>query len=51
MADGEGVVAPGNQLGKSGVTPERWKQVEALFEQALEVPAGETVAVSRERSQ
>ena len=41
MADGQGVVTPGNQLGKSGVTSERWKQVEALFEQTLEAPAAE----------
>ena len=41
MADGEGVVAQGNQLGKSGVTSERWKQVEALFEKTLEAPAAQ----------
>src|ERR1044072_1899290 len=41
MADGEGVVVPGNQRGKSGVTGERWKRVEALFEQTLEAPAAE----------
>src|SRR4051794_5177867 len=41
MANGEGVVAPGNQLGGSRVTSERWKQVEALFEQTLEAPAPE----------
>src|SRR5438045_3390687 len=37
MADSEGVVASGNQPRKSRVTAERWKQVEALFEQTLEV--------------
>jgi len=42
VADSEGVVASGNQLGKSGVTSsERWKQAEALFEQTLETPAAE----------
>jgi serine/threonine protein kinase len=41
MADSEGMAAPGNQLGKSRVTSERWKQVEALFEQTLEAPAPE----------
>ena len=41
MADGESVVAQGNQLGDSGVTSERWKKVEALFEQTLEAPATE----------
>lgn len=41
MADSEGVVAPGNQFGKSGVTSGRWQQVEALFEQTLEAPASE----------
>ena len=46
MADGKGVAAQGNR--QSGVTPERWKQVEALFEQALEIPAGRTIGVSPE---
>jgi serine/threonine protein kinase len=41
MADGEGVVAPGNWRGQSSVISEQWKQVEALFEQTLEVPAAE----------
>ncbi len=41
MADGQGLVAPGNRREQSGVIPERWKQVEALFEQALEVPTAE----------
>jgi eukaryotic-like serine/threonine-protein kinase len=39
MADGKGVALQGNRHG--GVTPKRWKEVEAVFEQALEVPAGE----------
>ena len=39
MADGEGVASPGNR--QSGVTPERWKQVEAIFEEVLEIPPGE----------
>src|SRR5438045_2517862 len=39
MANGEGLVASGNQFRKSGVTSERWKQVEALFEQTLDAPA------------
>src|SRR5207342_2580211 len=34
-------VAPGNQLRKSRVTSERWKQVEALFEQTLDAPEAE----------
>jgi eukaryotic-like serine/threonine-protein kinase len=38
MADGEGLASPGNR--QSRVTPERWKQVEAVFEDALEIPAG-----------
>ncbi len=42
MADGEGVAIPGNR--QSGVTPERWKEVEAVFEQVLEVPVGERSA-------
>jgi eukaryotic-like serine/threonine-protein kinase len=41
MADSESVVASGNQLGKSRVIAERWKKVEALFEQTLETPAAE----------
>jgi tetratricopeptide (TPR) repeat protein/tRNA A-37 threonylcarbamoyl transferase component Bud32 len=48
MADGEGLVAQGNQLGKSGVTSsERWKQVEALFERTLEAPAAERTGFLR----
>jgi eukaryotic-like serine/threonine-protein kinase len=39
MADGQGVVAQGNQLWKSRVSAERWKRVEALFERILEAPA------------
>ena len=39
MADGKGVALQGNRHG--GVTPKRWKEVEAVFEQVLEVPAGE----------
>jgi serine/threonine protein kinase/predicted negative regulator of RcsB-dependent stress response len=42
VADGEGVAIPGNR--QSGVTPERWKEVEAVFEQVLEVPVGERSA-------
>src|SRR5919109_5500004 len=38
MADGEGVASPANR--ESRVTPERWKQVEAIFEEALEIPFG-----------
>jgi eukaryotic-like serine/threonine-protein kinase len=45
MADGEGVAVQGNRQG--GVTPERWKEVEAVFEQVLEVPAGERSALLR----
>ncbi len=41
MANGKSMAAPGNERGKSGVTSEKWKQVEALFEQALEVPTAE----------
>jgi non-specific serine/threonine protein kinase/serine/threonine-protein kinase len=41
MADGEGVVAPGDERGKGGVTSARWQQIEALFEQALEAPVAE----------
>jgi tetratricopeptide (TPR) repeat protein len=36
MADGEGVVTSGNQRGESRMSSERWKKVEALFEQTLE---------------
>jgi len=39
MADGEGLASPGNR--QSRVTPERWKQVETIFEEALEIPPGE----------
>src|SRR6478752_5276966 len=39
MADGKGVALQGNRHG--GVTPKRWKELEAVFEQVLEVPAGE----------
>ena len=39
MADSEGMAAQGNQLRENGVTSERWKQAEALFEQALDAPA------------
>jgi len=39
MADGKGVALPGNR--QSRVTPERWKQVETIFERALEIPPGE----------
>ena len=42
MADSEGVAIPGNR--QSGVTSERWKEVEAVFEQVLEVPVGERSA-------
>ena len=45
MADGEGVAVPGNRQG--GVNPERWKDVEAVFEQALELPPGEQSAFLR----
>jgi tetratricopeptide (TPR) repeat protein/predicted Ser/Thr protein kinase len=41
MADGQGVVAQGDG---GGVTLERWKQIEAVFQQALELPAGERPA-------
>jgi serine/threonine protein kinase/tetratricopeptide (TPR) repeat protein len=39
MADGEGLASPGNR--QSRVTPERWKQVETIFEEVLEIPPGE----------
>jgi serine/threonine protein kinase len=39
MANSQSVVAPGNQLRKSGVTSEHWKQAEVLFEQVLATPA------------
>src|SRR5690349_6366683 len=39
MADSKGVAAPGNPRGS--MTPERWKQVEAIFEQAVDLPVGE----------
>src|SRR6476659_9775549 len=42
MADGESVAIQRNWSG--GVIPERWKQVEAVFERALETPAGERSA-------
>ena len=45
MADGKGVAIPGNR--QSGVTLERWKEVEAVFERVLEVPANERSAVLR----
>jgi tetratricopeptide (TPR) repeat protein len=41
MANGEGVAAPGDQHGSSGVTSEQWKRIETLFEQTLEAPAAE----------
>lgn len=41
MADGQSMVAQGNQRGKSGVTSERWKRIDSLFEQALEAPVAE----------
>ena len=41
MADREGVVAPRDPRGKSGVSSDRWRRVEALFEQALEASAGD----------
>jgi non-specific serine/threonine protein kinase/serine/threonine-protein kinase len=41
MADGQGLVVQRNQREQSGVISERWKQVEALFEQALEVSTAE----------
>jgi serine/threonine protein kinase/tetratricopeptide (TPR) repeat protein len=42
MAHSKGVVAPGTYCKRGQVmTPERWRQVEALFEQAVELPAGE----------
>jgi tetratricopeptide (TPR) repeat protein/tRNA A-37 threonylcarbamoyl transferase component Bud32 len=41
MADGEGMVAPGDKRGEGGVTSERWQRIEALFEQTLEAPAAE----------
>jgi tetratricopeptide (TPR) repeat protein len=41
MADSQGMAAPGNQHRQSGVTSERWKQIEAGFEQTLEAPATE----------
>jgi tetratricopeptide (TPR) repeat protein/tRNA A-37 threonylcarbamoyl transferase component Bud32 len=41
MADSQGVVAPGNQREQSSVISERWKQVEALFEQVVEGPTTE----------
>jgi eukaryotic-like serine/threonine-protein kinase len=39
VANGEGVAAQGDRRRREIVTPERWKQVEAVFEQALELPA------------
>jgi hypothetical protein len=38
MADSQGMVAPRNQRGKSSVTSERWKRIEAHFEETLEAP-------------
>lgn len=38
MANSESVAVPGDCHGDVSVTPERWKQIEALFEQALELP-------------
>src|SRR5689334_1373559 len=37
MANGKGVAVPGD-CGRKVVTQERWKQIEALFEQELEHP-------------
>jgi serine/threonine protein kinase/tetratricopeptide (TPR) repeat protein len=39
VANREGVAAQGDRRRREIVTPERWKQVEAVFEQALELPA------------
>ena len=41
MADGQGLAAQGNQRERSGVTSERWKRVEALFEQVVEIPTAD----------
>src|SRR5450755_321072 len=41
MADGQGLVTQRSEHGKSGVIPEQWKRIDALFEQGLEVTAGE----------
>src|SRR6266705_5489392 len=41
MADGESMAAPGDCCSREVVTPERWKQIEALFEGVLERPAEE----------
>src|SRR5207249_2174700 len=46
MADGESVALPRDQ--RSSVTPERWKRVEAVFEQALELPQGQRAAFLQE---
>src|SRR5947207_8809523 len=46
MADGESVALPRDQ--RSSVTPERWKRVEAVFEQALELPQDQRAAFLQE---
>src|SRR5437762_2150810 len=46
MADSESVALPRDQ--RSSVTPERWKRVEAVFEQALELPQGQRAAFLQE---
>src|SRR6266705_1621918 len=46
MADGESVALPRDQ--RSNVTPERWKRVEAVFEQALELPQDQRAAFLQE---
>ena len=45
MADGQGLALPGDR--QSGVTPERWKKVEAVFEQALEISSQERSVLLR----
>ena len=46
MADSESVALPRDQ--RSSVTSERWKRVDAVFEQALELPQDQRAAFLQE---
>jgi serine/threonine protein kinase len=40
MANSEGVAASGDRRKGEVVTPERWKQIERVFEEAIDLPSG-----------